>query len=456
MTENKARKRIDNLLDADSFVELGALVASRTTDFTVKEAPAPSDGVITGYGQIDGIPVYVYSQDREVLNGTIGEMHAKKIASLYDKAMRTGAPVIGLLDCGGFRLQESVDALDALSEILKKQMRCSGRLLMISGVLGACAGGMTLIPAFSDFTFMTKDAQLFVNAPHTVTDNASLARDPDPAAYQSETAGLAEVLDSEDAVIERIRALVLMLEEEEYGTESDEELNRLIELGGNAREPDTRALLTACADGGDFLEIDSACHPEMVTGFFKLNGLLVGVAGNAPALYDENGKLVKELERGLTAGGCAKAAKFFHFCSHHEVPVLTVSAADGFARVEETERDLPRALENMLQALARTKAARVGLIIGDTYGTAYLAMNMRPLRNGSSMLLAWESAKVGLMEAEKAANILFAEDDSAEREAAAYEEKQNAVTSAAAHGSIDAVIDPRETRKHLIMAFSML
>ncbi len=456
MSKNKARTRIENLLDAGSFVELGALVTSRTTDFTVKEAPEPSDGVITGCGQIDGIPVYVYSQDREVLNGTIGEMHAKKIAALYDKAMRTHAPVIGLLDCGGFRLQESVDALDAFSLLLEKQIRCSGRLLMISGVLGACAGGMTLIPAFSDFAFMAKDAQMYVNAPHTVTDNAAMARDPDPAAYQQEEAGLAEVLESEDAVIERIRALVMMLEEEEYGTESEEELNRLIEVDGNTQGPDTRALLTACADGGDFLEIDPACHPEMVTGFIKLNGLLIGVAGNAPALYDENGTLVKELERGLTAGGCAKAAKFFHFCSHHEVPVLTVSAADGFARVEETERDLPRAMEDMLQALTRTKAARVGLIIGDTYGTAYVAMNLRPLRHGSSMILAWDTAKVGMMEAEKASNILFAKDASAEREAASYEEKQNSVTGAAAHGSIDAVIDPRETRKHLIMAFSML
>ncbi len=456
MAENTAMQRVNKLLDAGSFVELGALITARTTDFTVKEQAEPSDGVITGYGQIEGIPVYVYSQNREVLGGTIGEMHAKKIADLYDKAARSGAPVIGLIDCGGFRLQESVDALDAFGKVLEKQIGCAGRLLMISGILGVCAGGMAMVPALSDFSFMSKEAQLFVNAPHTVTDSPSMARDPDPAAYQDKVAGLAEVLETEDEVIGKIRSLVAMLGEDRYGSCSENELNRFIDADRIKAHTDTRELLRECADDGDFLEICPHCHPEMVTGFLRLNGMLVGAAGNAPALFDENGEVTEELGKGLTAGGCRKAADLIHYCSRHGVPVLTVSAAEGFAAVEDTEKHLPGALKDMMHALARTTAARVGLIIGDTYGSAYVAMNTKPLLEGSGMFLAWDSAKIGMMEAEKAANILFAEDAEEERRAASYEAKQNSVWSAAARGSIDAVIDPRETRKHLIMAFSML
>ncbi len=443
MAENTAMKRVEKLLDAGSFVELGALVAARSTDFSIENHSEPSDGVITGYGQIEGNPVYVYSQNRDVLGGTMGEMHAKKIAALYDKAMRTGAPVIGLIDCGGFRLQESVDALDGFSEILAKQMECSGELLMVSGVFGVCAGGMTMVPALSDFTFMTKDAQMFVNAPHTITDDVAMARSFDSAAYQNEVAGQAEVLDTEDEVIAKIRALVAMIEDEQYGHCSDAQLNRFIDAGSIAT--DTRALLCECADDCDFVEIRPNYHPEMATGFMKLNGILVGAVANVPGKSE-----------GLTAGGCAKAADFVNFCGRACLPVLTVSAADGFAAVEETERELPRALASMMKELADITEGRVNLIIGDTYGSAYVAMNTKALWSGSSMTLAWDKVKVGMMPAEKAATILFAKDEAAEKKASAYESKQNSVLSAAAHGSVDAIIDPRETRKHLIMAFSML
>lgn len=456
MGENIALKRIEKLLDAGSFVELGALVSARITDFTLKNQAEPSDGVITGYGQIEGNPVFVYSQNREVLNGTMGEMHAKKIADLYDKAVRSSAPVIGLIDCGGFRLQESVDALEGFGRILEKQMAYSGELLQICGVLGTCAGGMTMIPALSDFTFMSKDADMFVNAPHTIIDNAALARDYVSEAYQNEVSGQAEVLESEDEVLEKIRQLVLMLEDEEYGCCDESELNRYVASGKTAENKDTRALLKECADNGLFMEIRPAYHPEMVTGFMKLNGILVGVAGNAAALFDEEGNAVKELPLGLTAGGCKKAAEFLAYCNMHSVPVLTVSAADGFAAVEDTEKNLPKALAGLVRTFSGLWSARVNLIIGDTYGSAYTAMNTKSVSGGTNMTLAWDQVKVGMMQAEKAANILFARDEEKEKQASAYEAKQNSVWSAAARGSIDAVIEPKDTRKHLIMAFSML
>ncbi len=451
MAENYAQKRIEQLLDTGSFVELGAYVTARTTDFSLKQQAEPSDGVITGYGQIEGIPVFVYSQNRAVLNGTMGEMHAKKIASLYDKAMATGAPVIGLLDCGGFRLQESVDALESFSAVLAKQMECSGECLMISGVFGACAGGMTLVPALSDFTYMVKDADMFVNAPHTITDNAALAREYDAVTMHNVISGQAEVVDSEEEAIGKIRALVQMLEDEEYGDNDLGDLNRYVE------KTNTRALLKQCADGYNFLEVRPAYYPEMVTGFLKLNGILVGAVGNADALYEADGTVKTELPKGLTAYGCDKAYKFIDFCAKKDIPLLTVSAADGFAKVHDTERRLPMALSRMMRAMHEVTAARVNLIIGDTYGSAYVAMGTKPYDNSNAMVtFAWDGVKVGMMPAEKAANILFAEDPEKTEQAAAYEAKQNSVWTAASRGLIDSVIDPKDTRKHLIMAFSML
>ena len=453
MAECLALKRVHTLLDEGSFVELGALATARITDFTLKQMKEPSDGVITGYGQIEGNPVFIYSQNRDVLNGTMGEMHAKKIADLYDKAYKAGAPVIGLIDCGGFRLQESVDALDGFGKVLEKQVNASGCCLQISAVLGNCSGGMTLVPALSDFVFMTRDAQMYVNAPHTLTDNPKLARDFQCGQFQNEVSGQAEVLDTEEEVLAKIRELVLALVDDTYGCCGEEELNRYV----TAKAGDTRALLKECADGRLFTEVYGSYNPEMVTGFLKLNGIRIGVVGNASALFDEKGEKTADLPNGLTAGGCKKAAKFVRFCNENDLPVLTVTAADGFAPLENTEKELPAALAELVKAFSESWASKVNLIIGDTYGTAYTSMNAKAI-GGANMVFAWEGVKIGMMKAEKAANILAADGDCAERErqAAEYETLQNSVESAAARGSVDAVIPPESTRKHLIMAFSML
>ena len=184
-TTSKASQRIEALLDANSFVEIGALVTARTTDFDLKQTPTPSDGVICGYGLIDGSPVYVYSQDASVLGGTVGEMHAKKIAGLYDLAMKTGAPVIGLIDSAGLRLQEAADALNAFGEIYLKQTLASGVIPQITAVFGTCGGGLSLFPALTDFTFMEEKARLFVNAPNALEGNVITKNDTSGAAFQT-------------------------------------------------------------------------------------------------------------------------------------------------------------------------------------------------------------------------------------------------------------------------------
>ena len=231
-TQSLAGTRITSLLDANSFVEIGQSVTARNTDFNMTEKKAPSDGVITGYGVIDGNLVYVYSQDVSVLNGTVGEMHAKKTTRLYDMAMKTGAPVSGLIDCAGLRLQEATDALEAFGEIYMKQTLASGLIPQITGIFGTCGGGMAMIPALTDFTLIEeKKAKLFVNSPNAIEGNEISKCDTSAAEYQAKEAGLVDFKGSEEDVLAQIRALVTMLpannEDDMSYEECTDDLNRV-------------------------------------------------------------------------------------------------------------------------------------------------------------------------------------------------------------------------------------
>ena len=200
-TTSKASQRINALLDENSFVEIGALVTARATDFDLKQTDTPSDGVITGYGVIDGNLVYVYSQDASVLGGSVGEMHAKKIANLYDLAMKMGAPVIGLIDSAGLRLQEGADALNAFGEIYKKQVDASGIIPQITAIFGNCGGGLAVFPTLTDFTFMeSTKAKLFVNSPNAIDGNEISKCDTSAATFQSEEAGIVDVVADEATI----------------------------------------------------------------------------------------------------------------------------------------------------------------------------------------------------------------------------------------------------------------
>ena len=207
-----ASQRIASLLDENSFVEIGALVTARATDFNLKQTETPSDGVITGYGVIDGNLVYVYSQDASVLGGSVGEMHAKKIAKLYDLAMKTGAPVIGLIDSAGLRLQEATDALNAFGELYMKQTLASGVVPQITAIFGNCGGGLALVPTLTDFTFMeSKKAKLFVNAPNALAGNEISKCDTSSADFQSEKVGIVDAVAEEAEIFAEIRELINML-----------------------------------------------------------------------------------------------------------------------------------------------------------------------------------------------------------------------------------------------------
>ena len=271
-TTSKAGQRIAALLDENSFVELGALVTARSTDFDLKLAETPSDGVVTGYGLVDGKLVYVYSQDASVLNGSVGEMHAKKIAGIYDMALKMGAPVIGLLDSAGLRLQEATDALDAMALIYSKQAQASGVIPQVCAVFGNCGGGLAIANAMADFTFMEeKTGKLFVNTPNTLDGNYTAKCDTASAEYVAK-AGQCDGYGDEATILGQIRELVSMLpsnnDSEAETVDVTDDLNRACD-GIEGCVGDTAILVSQIADDHNFVEIKSEFAKSMVTGFIR-------------------------------------------------------------------------------------------------------------------------------------------------------------------------------------------
>ena len=459
-TQSLAGARITSLLDANSFVEIGQSVTARTTDFNMAEKKAPSDGVITGYGVIDGNLVYVYSQDASVLNGTVGEMHAKKISRLYDMAMKTGAPVIGLVDCAGLRLQEATDALEAFGEIYLKATLASGVIPQITGIFGTCGGGMAVLPALTDFTFVEeKNGKMFVNSPNALEGNHISKCDTSDAKFQSEETGLIDGVGTEEEVIGKIRAFVTLLpsnnEDNDSFVECTDDLNRVCEDIANCAG-DTALALSRIADNGIFLETKEAYGKDVVTGFMRLNGATVGAVANRSEIYDEEGNKAEEFDGSLSARGARKAAEFVKFCDAFEIPVLTLTNVTGFKATLCNEKMMAKSVGEMVHAFADATVPKVNVIIGKAYGNAYIAMNSKA--TGADMVFAWENAEIGMMDADLAAKIMYADADAAtlKEKAAQYRELQSGVASAAARGYVDSVISPADTRKYVIGAFEML
>ena len=309
-TTSQASQRIAALLDENSFVEIGARVRARSTDFNLKQTDTPSDGVITGYGVIGGNLVYVYSQDVSVLNGSVGEMHAKKIAGLYDLALKTGAPVIGLIESAGLRLQEATDALNGFGEIYQKQVLSSGVIPQITAIFGNCGGGLALIPTLTDFTFMEeKKAKLFVNAPNALDGNEIGRCDTSAASFQSQETGIVDVVGDEAELLGKIRELVMLLpannEDDMPFEDCTDDINRVCsEIAGCVG--DTSIALSQIADDGAVYEIKEGFAKDMVTALIKLNGVTVGAVANRSEVYGEDGKVSEKFDSVLTPEGCEK------------------------------------------------------------------------------------------------------------------------------------------------------
>lgn len=451
-----ASERIASLLDDSSFVEIGAYVTARSTDFNIQENDTPKDGVITGYGVVDGKIVYVYSQDAKVLGGSIGEMHAKKIAAVYDMAMKVGAPVVGLIDCAGLRLQEATDALNAFGELYLKQTLASGVIPQITAIFGTCGGGTAIIPSLTDFTFMTsEESKLFVNSPNALDGNYAAKLDTAAAGYISENTSLVDgVYESEEEVLMQIRNLVSLLpsnnEEDAVATCTDD-LNRIIPNLESFKD-DARAVIQNIADDSIFFEVKKDYAKDMVIGLIRLNGATVGVVANQ----------VKDGGDVLSTGGAYIAAEFIDFCDAFNIPVLSLTNTKGFAATVSEERTISKAAAKLAYAFANATVPKVNLVMGDAFGTAYSVMNSKAI--GADMVYAWPTAKIGMMDPEMAVKIMYEKEINAaddKKKAVAdkkkeYADLQSSALSAAKRGYIDDIIEPDATRKRVIAAFEML
>lgn len=454
-----AKDRIVTLVDENSFVEIGANITKRCTDFNMQEKSAPADGVITGYGLIQNAPVYIYSQDASTLNGTIGEMHAKKIAHVYELAMKTGVPVIGLIDCAGMRLQESTDALAGFGKIYKIKAKASGIVPQISAIFGNCGGGVAVLAAMSDFTFMEeKNGKLFVNSPNTLEGNYTDKLDTASAKFQQTASNVDVTVEGEVELLNSVRELISVLpgnnREVAFSDECMDDLNRIVpDFAAEAADP--ALALEDISDNNFFLELKAGYAREIVTGFICLDGMTVGAVANRTAVFDENGKEIEKFDGRLTTAGCEKAAAFVKKCDAFSIPVLTLTNVEGYATSVEEEKTIAAAAARLTSALAEADVPKVNLIVGKAYGSAYITMNSKHI--GADMVFALPNAEIGMMDADVAAKIMYADDAEADLAQKAAEFAAQASTdAAAARGYVDSVIEPEAARKQLLYAFEML
>jgi methylmalonyl-CoA decarboxylase subunit alpha len=455
-----ARERIITLLDDNSFVEVGAFVTKRSTDFNLQQKEVPADGVITGYGIVGGNLVYVFSQDATAMGGSVGEMHAKKIAYIYDLALKVGAPVIGLIDSTGLRLQEATDALNGFGEIYLKQTLASGVIPQITAVFGSSGGGLAVMTSLSDFSFMTeKNAKLFVNSPNALLGNYKEKCDTAEASFQAKAGNVDYVGASDAEVIAKIRDLLLILpannEDDASFEECTDDLNRLLpamlsEIG------DTQKALIDISDHHYFFEVKPDYAKEMVVGFIRLNGMTVGAVANRTEVLGDDGKVSERFDGGLTTAGCEKAASFVSLCDAFNIPVLSLTNVDGYKATVDEEKTIAKASARLTYAFANATVPKVNVIIGKAFGTAYLSMNSKHI--GADMVFALPSAQIGMMEAELAARIMYDGESAAaiKEKAEVYAKLQSGAEAAARRGYIDSIIEPETVRKHVIYSFEML
>ena len=323
----------------------------------------------------------MYSQDAAVMNGTVGEMHAKKIEGIYDMALKMGAPVIGLIDCAGIRLQEATDALDAFGKIYRKMSDASGVIPQITAVYGNCGGGLAVLAGLSDFTFMEeKTGHLFVNSPNALAGNYAEKLDTSSAKFQAE-AGVVDFTGDEETIANGIRQLVSILpanNETEAFADCEDDLNRVCaDMAAEIADP--ALALSDISDDNLFVEVKAEFAKEMVTGFIQVDGSTIGAVANRTALFDENGEKSADFDAVLTVDGAYKAADFINFCDAYDIPVLSLTNVKGYAADVRSEKSIAKAVAKLTYAFANADVPKVNVITGEAYGSAYVTMNSKAL-----------------------------------------------------------------------------
>ncbi|NLX62129.1 MAG: methylmalonyl-CoA carboxyltransferase [Tissierellia bacterium] len=463
-----ARERINLLLDEGSFVEIDAFVKHRCTNFGMEKVEANADGVVTGYGTIDGRLVFVYAQDFTVLGGSLGEMHANKIVKVQQMALKMGAPLIGINDSGGARIQEGVDALSGYGKIFYNNTIASGVIPQISVILGPCAGGAVYSPALTDFIFMVDGvSRMFITGPQVikaVTGEDVTQEELGGANTHNRVSGVAHFMDNtEEECMERIKRLLSYLPSNNLESppvyDINDDINRVEErlneiVPDNPNKPyDMKEIISLLADNGEFFEVQEHYAQNIITGFIRLNGKSIGVIANQPRV----------LAGCLDINASDKAARFIRTCDAFNIPLLNLVDVPGFLPGTDQEYGgIIRHGAKMLYAYSEATVPKVTLIIRKAYGGAYLAMCSKDL--GADQVFAWPSAEIAVMGPEGAANIIFKDEikessNPTETRAEKIKEYRDVVANpyiAASRGFIDDVIVPSITRPRLISAFDML
>lgn len=459
-----ARERIEVLLDTDSFEEFGLYVEHRCTDFGMGDKKHPGDGVVTGQGTINGRLVFVYSQDFTVMGGSLGEAHAKKICQIMDQAMQVGAPVIGINDSGGARIQEGVDSLAGFGEIFQRNVDASGVIPQISVIMGPCAGGSVYSPALTDFTVMVENTSyMFVTGPDvvkTVTHENVTQEELGGAKVHATKSGVAHLTFKNDVeALLQVRRLVNFLPlsnksgspkiptDDKYDR-VDVSLNTLVPE--NSNQPyDMSELVEKIVDEGDFFEIQPNYAPNIIVGFGRMEGETIGIVANQPM----------HLAGCLNIEASEKAARFIRFCDAFNIPILTFVDVPGFLPGTDQEHNgIIRHGAKLLYAYAEATVPKITVIARKAYGGAYIVMNSKHLQG--DLNYAWANAEIAVMGPEGAVEIIFREDmnDPIRRQARIneYREKFASPFVAASRGFIDEVLIPQNTRKKICKALQVL
>jgi len=463
-----ARERLDLLLDPGSFVELDRFVTHRSTDFDLADKKVLGDGVVTGYGRIDGRLVYVFSQDFTVFGGSLAEAHAGKICKIMDLAVRNGAPIVGLNDSGGARIQEGVVSLGAYADIFLRNTCTSGVVPQISAVLGPCAGGAVYSPAITDFVFMVRGiSYMFVTGPNvvkTVTHEDVTTEELGGADVHASVSGVAHFAhDSEMECLAEIRRLLSFVPSNNIDSpplrpsddppdRRDEEL--LTVVPDNPNKPyDMHEVIRRVVDDEDLLEVHRDYAPNIIVGFARLAGQPIGVIANQPAV----------LAGVLDIKSSQKGARFIRFCDAFNIPLVTFEDVPGFLPgVDQEHGGIIKNGAKLLYAYAEATVPKMTVITRKAYGGAYDVMNSKHIRGDYN--IAWPTAEIAVMGPKGAAEILFKRDIAAAQDPQQrldehvdeYREKFANPYLAAARGFLDDVIDPRETRPRLISALQAI
>lgn len=462
-----ARERIEYLLDDGTFEELGMLVTHRSTNFGLDKQKILGDGVVTGYGTINGRLVYVFSQDFTVLGGSLAEAHAEKICKVMDLAMKNGAPVIGLNDSGGARIQEGVVSLGGYADIFYRNVMASGVVPQLSAIMGPCAGGAVYSPALTDFIFMVEGSSyMFVTGPNvvkTVTHEEVTSEELGGASTHSTKSGVTHFASSNDvACLDQLRTVLSYLPQNceddaprlpyAAGNELRMALDEVIPE--NAQHPyDMKTVISGVIDDGAFCEVHAAYAENIVVGFGRLAGRSIGIVANQPAY----------LAGVLDIDASNKAARFVRFCDSFNIPLLVFEDVPGF--LPGTDQEWNGIISNgakLLYAFSEATVPRITVITRKAYGGAYDVMNSKHI--GADMNYAWPTAEIAVMGAKGAAEIIFKNDIAESADPAATLAEKEAEYAkmfanpykAAARGYIDEIIKPHQTREKLIRAFAML